>query len=68
MTRKYIKPDSLTWWASFAPILAGVVVASEPLHGLSDVVATVNNMTGHMSPAILINAGLAGIGLRGAVK
>lgn len=65
---KYFKPTSLTWLASVTPLIAGLVVASEPLHGLADVVATVNNMTGHLSPAVLINAGLAGIGLRGAVE
>lgn len=67
MTGKYVKPGSVTWWASVMPILAGVTVATEPLHGLTDVVTTVNNMTGSASPAILINAGLAGIGIRGAL-
>lgn len=67
MTGKYVKLGSVTWWASVMPILAGVTVATEPLHGLTDVVTTVNNMTGSASPAILINAGLAGIGIRGAL-
>lgn len=64
---KYLKPRSLTWWASVAPAVAGLIVASEPLHGFSAIVQTINSVTGHTPPALLINAGLAGIGLRGAL-
>ncbi len=64
---KYLKPKSLTWWASVAPVVAGLIVASEPLHGGSAVVQTINSVTGNISPAVMINAGLAGIGLRGAL-
>lgn len=64
---KYFKPKSLTWWASAAPLIAGAVVAGEPLHGVVALVDTINAMTGDTSPAVLINAGLAGIGIRGAV-
>ncbi len=67
MQSKYIKLHSLTWWASVTPLIAGAFVASEPMHGLSTIVMTVDNMTGGLSPAVLINAGLAGIGLRGAM-
>lgn len=65
---KYVKPDSLTWWASLAPLLAGAIVATEPLHGQSAIVTTINNFTGNMSAAVMINAGLIGIGVRGAIK
>ncbi len=64
---KYLKPNSLTWWASAIPLIAGVVVATEPLHGMASVVMSINNVTGSVAPAILINAGLAGIGIRGAL-
>jgi len=64
---KYFKPKSLTWWASFAPLLAGLFIAAAPLHGLTAAVEVINSMTGGASAAILINAGLAGIGLRGAL-
>lgn len=67
LTEKYYKPKSLTWLASFAMVAAGVLIASEPLHGLTDLVQTLNGMTGGTPPAMLINAGLVGIGLRGAV-
>jgi hypothetical protein len=67
MERKYFKPKSLTWWSAMVPIVAGVVVASEPLHGAAALVATIDGLTGGTSPAVLINAGLAGIGLRGAL-
>lgn len=63
---KYIKPKSLTWWASVAPLFAGVFMATEPMHGLSDVVASLRTGTGLNAP-VLINMGLAGIGLRGAL-
>lgn len=64
---KYVKPKSLTWWSAVVPLACGVFVATEPLHGLSAAVASVKNATG-MSAPVLINIGLAGIGLRGAVK
>jgi hypothetical protein len=68
MTRKYFKPKSLTWLASFVPVLAGGLVASLPLHGWSEVVETIDAITGGMSPYVMINAGLVGIGMRGAVE
>ena len=64
---KYLKPRSLTWWTSLAPVIAGLIVASEPLHGVVSLVETIDGITGGISPAIMINAGLAGIGLRGAM-
>lgn len=67
MDMKYIKPKSLTWWASFVPLAAGCVVAAEPLHEMAKVVASINNASGDMSAAMLINIGLAGIGIRGAL-
>ena len=66
--RKYLKPYSLTWISSVVPLIAGVFVATEPLHGLAAWVQSVNAMTGDMHPAVLINLGLVGIGLRGAVE
>jgi hypothetical protein len=65
---KYFKPDSLTWWSATVPLVAGLVVASEPIHGLVAVVQTINSVTGHVSPALMINAGLAAIGFRGALR
>ena len=65
---KYFKPKSLTWWGAIAPLTAGLVVATEPLHGVTAIVKTIDSVTGHVSPAILINAGLVGIGFRGAMK
>ena len=64
---KYFKPASVTWWASVVPLVAGLVVGTEPLHGLSTLVTTIDNLSGGMAPAVLINLGLAGIGLRGAL-
>jgi hypothetical protein len=65
---KYFKPKSLTWWSSCVPLIAGAVVAFEPIHGLSAITDTINNVTGFVSPAVMINAGLIGIGVRGAMN
>lgn len=65
---KYLKPKSLTWWASVVPLVMGCVVASEPLHGWVAMADTLRSMTGDTPPAMLINAGLAGIGIRGALS
>ena len=64
---KYFKPNSVTWWASVAPLACGVFMASEPMHGLSSIVDSLRNGTGLTAP-VLINMGVAGIGLRGAIK
>lgn len=65
---KYIRPNSLTWWSSLVPLLAGLLLATEPLHGLSVWVDTINNLTGHLAPSVMINAGLIGIGMRAAIE
>ena len=65
---KYFKPKSLTWWGAVVPLISGIVVASEPLHGLSAIVQTIDSATGNVAPAVLINAGLVAIGARGAMK
>jgi hypothetical protein len=64
---KYIKPKSLTWWSAVVPLICGLVVASEPIHGLASIVASIDNVTGGVSPAVMINGGLAAIGLRAAL-
>jgi hypothetical protein len=64
---KYFKPKSVTWWAGLVPLVAGLIIATEPLHGWMDLVATINNMTGRVPAAVLINAGAVAIGMRGAV-
>ncbi|MBB95567.1 MAG: hypothetical protein CML68_13380 [Rhodobacteraceae bacterium] len=65
--KKYIKPKSLTWWSALVPLVMGVVLATEPLHGWAGAVTVIQNLTGGATAAVLINAGLAGIGLRGAM-
>jgi len=66
MTRKYFKPGSLTWWASVAPLIAGLFLATDGLHGAVGIADAIRTGTG-MSAPVLINMGLAGIGLRGAM-
>ena len=39
---RYFKPRSVSWWASFVPLFAGIIVASEPIHGLSSITDTIN--------------------------
>lgn len=67
MMKKYVKPKSLSWWAGFAPLSAGLAVATAPMHGQAELVEVVNNMTGDLSAVALINTGAAIIGLRGAL-
>ena len=64
---KYIKPKSLTFWASMVSLSLGVFLAFAPIHGLADWVDAVNNLTGNVGSYALIQAGLVGIGLRGAL-
>ncbi len=64
---KYIKPKSVTWWAAVVPLAAGAFIALEPVHGLTAWVQSVQSMFGGVTPAEMINAGLFGIGLRGAL-
>lgn len=65
--RRYFKPKSLTWLASVVPLLAGLFLAFEPVHHLSDWARAISTAFGGTSPYLLINAGLVGIGLRGAL-
>lgn len=67
-SRKYVQPLSLTWLASAAPLCAGLFVAFEPVHHLADWAKAVSQTFGGASPYLLINAGLVGIGLRGAIR
>lgn len=62
MEWKYFKPLSLTWWALFCPFVLGMILATEPLHHLKALSDSVRLMTNGMSPYLLINVGLGGIG------
>lgn len=69
MRSKYIKPRSLTWWASVTPLLAGVTLAlAEALPSLAGIATVINAASGDLPAPVLINMGLIGIGLRGAVE
>lgn len=66
---KYVKPKSLTWWASAFPLFAGLVLAiTSSVPGLEAIAGIVGGFFPGMSAVTLINMGLVGIGLRGAVK
>ena len=65
---KYFKPRSLTFWASATPLILGVFLAFESVHGITSLADVVREATGGASAYVLINIGLAGIGLRGAIK
>jgi hypothetical protein len=67
-TMKYFKPKSVTWWGGVVPLVGGLILATEPLHGWLQLVATIDNMTGGLPAAILINAGMVAIGFRGALE
>lgn len=66
MEMKYFKPQSLSWWASVVPLVVGLIIATVDLHGMVPLVTSLQLIVGDATPAILINAGLLGIGLRGA--
>ena len=62
---KYFKPNSMTWWAAFIPLVFGLTLsAAEVMPVLNSVVAVINAMTGGVEPFTLIEIGLGGIGLR----
>lgn len=65
--KRYFKPRSLTWWASVAPLFAGGFIAFEPVHEWAAMTESVQSVFGGAPAGVLINAGLAGIGLRGAL-
>ena len=67
MESKYFKPKSLTWWSGFAGIACGIFMAAEPIHGLSAIVETLEAAT-QFTAYNMIHAGLALIGLRGAMQ
>lgn len=63
---KYLQPTSLTWWASFAPFLGGVIVAlAAGIPQLAVVAAIVDAASGGLPAPVLINMGLIGIGIVG---
>lgn len=66
---KYVKPKSLTWWASVFPLFAGIVLAfTSAVPELDGISGIIGGFFPDMSAVALINMGLIGIGLRGAVK
>ena len=65
---KYFKPTSVTWWASFTPFILGVLLAlTAAFPALTPLAVFINALTGGLDAYILINMGLVGIGLRGAI-
>jgi hypothetical protein len=66
--RKYIKLRSVTWWASLTPLSLGTFIAFAPVHGLTEWTYSIDALTGGIGPYGLVNAGLAGIGLRAAIQ
>lgn len=66
---KYFKPKSLTWWGSVVPLLAGLIsAASASVPALEPAKVVIDAASGGLTPAVLINAGLVGIGVRASIK
>lgn len=65
--KKYVKPKSITWWSGFVPLIVGVFVGTDELHGLQSIVNSINNLTGHIPASVMVMYGLTAIGLRGAI-
>lgn len=73
MASKYIQPKSLAWWASFIPLVGGVVLALSNAFPENDILTRgamiVQELAGQgRTAADLIQLGLLGIGLRGAIS
>jgi hypothetical protein len=70
MTYKYFKPKSVTWWVSFTALSSGFFqLTGIDIPVLSEYVRPVINAVHQdISPSALFQLGLAGIGLRGALK
>jgi len=65
---KYFKPKSLTWWfGGVVPLGAAVILATEPLHGLTGIVSSIDALTGGIEPSIMVVYGMTAIGFRGAI-
>jgi len=65
---KYFKPCSMTWWASFTPFILGVLLAlTATFPALAPLAIFIDSLTGGLPAYILVNMGLVGIGLRGAL-
>ena len=69
MTR-YFKPKSLTWWCAFIPATSGALqLVSVDIPYISEYARPIiNALYNDIPPSALFNLGLAGIGLRGAIK
>ena len=67
---KYFKPGSLTWWAAMVPLACGITMSlAEAMSALEPAATVMRSMYGpEFSPSMLINLGLAGIGIRGAIQ
>lgn len=66
---KYFKPKSLTWWMALIPTISGALQLSGfDIPYVSEHVRPLINAYYDVSPAVLLNTGLFGIGLRGALK
>jgi hypothetical protein len=66
---KYVKPKSLTWWASVVPLIAGLALAvSSAVPGFEALNGLLQGFFPEATAVELINVGLIGIGLRGAIK
>jgi 1,4-dihydroxy-2-naphthoate octaprenyltransferase len=65
---KYFRPKSVTWWASVTPLILGLVLALAQTLGWAPVISLIDIFAPGASPAMLVNLGLFGIGLRGALK
>jgi len=62
---RYIQLNSLTWWSGVLPIVCGLALAILPeFPSLSWLLNIFHRSVGEIPPAILINGGLAVIGIK----
>jgi drug/metabolite transporter (DMT)-like permease len=65
MTRRYLRPRNLTWWAGVASLVLGVALILWPSSELTEIGRVIALLVGaaDASPAVLIVTGLGLIGL-----
>lgn len=67
--KKYIRPKSLTFWAGAVPLIGGLLIAfSKAVPQLAPIADVAEAVFGTGNASVLINGGIAAIGLRAAVS
>lgn len=64
---KYLKPQSVTWWAGVSLILMGGLLGVDQGYEVGPIADVVRSWTGGLGPSVLIAQGAGLVGIRGAL-